>query len=60
MTPNLSLLADCICSGQVPAEAIPSLCKDNPGLEAELENRSRAARARAEVNAGRHYEVPIG
>jgi hypothetical protein len=32
---NLELLAACILSGQVPAEDVPSLCGEHPGL-AEL------------------------
>lgn len=43
---SLALLSEAILSGQVPDHAVPALCKEHPGLEAELENRSRAARAR--------------
>lgn len=43
---SLAALADCITSGQVPQEAVPALCKDNPGLGWILERRSRATPAR--------------
>lgn len=55
---SLALLADCICSGQVPDHEVPALCKEHPGLEAELENRSRAARAR--VGETRRVHPPTG
>lgn len=29
---DLELLAACILSGQVPAEDVPMMCRDNPGL----------------------------
>lgn len=29
---DIELLAECILSEQVPAEAVPSLCADYPGL----------------------------
>lgn len=55
---SLAALADAVLSGQVPQEHVPALCKDNPGLEAELENRSRAARAR--VGETRRVHPPTG
>ncbi len=55
---SLALLADCICSGQVPDHEVPALCKEHPGLEAELERRSRAARAR--IGETRRVHPPTG
>lgn len=55
---SLALLSEAILSGQVPDHEVPALCKEHAGLEAELEYRSRAARAR--IGETRRVQPPTG
>lgn len=49
---DLRAVADCVLSGQVPDQDVPSLVAQTPGLREELERRSRAMSPALTADAG--------
>jgi hypothetical protein len=54
---DIEALADCIVSGQVPDDRVPSLVAETPGLRQELERRSAAMSPARPGEAGRGASI---